>query len=90
MRTNPSHLDKVNDALKAKSTGEDFTVQGIAEKLGISSEQLSRWSNDEGFQAGLNKFRDIQDQGTFDDFNNRADATVIAMLLLETKNKHKP
>ena len=85
-----SILDKVNDALKANSTSEELTVQSLAEKLGIGTESLSLWAaNDEDFQKGLEKFRDIQDQGTFDDFNNRADATVIAMLLLETKNKHK-
>ena len=85
-----SILDQVNDALKANSTSEELTVQSLAEKLGIGTEALSLWAaNDEDFQKGLEKFRDIQDQGTFDDFNNRADATVIAMLLLETKNKHK-
>ena len=85
-----SILDLVNDALKANSIGEELTVQSLAEKLGIGTEQIALWAAiDEDFQKGLEKFRTIQDQGSFDDFNNRADATVIAMLLLETKNKHK-
>ena len=41
-------------------------------------------------KKGLEKFRAGQDQGTFDELDNRADATMIALLLLETKNKHKP
>ena len=79
-----------NDALRANSTGDTITVQDIAEKVGISPEKLSIWaSTDEDFQKGLESFKRLQDQGAFDDLDNRADATVIAKLLLETKKKHK-
>lgn len=85
-----SVLDKVNDALKANSTGEEVTVQSIAEKLGIGTEQISLWAgNDEVFQAGLQKLRDIQDQGTFEELENRFDAGMVALLLLEMKNKNR-
>ena len=66
------------------------TVEVIAKKFGIESEQISLWAaNDPDFQAGLESFRTLQDQGTFDDLNNRADVSVIAVLLLQTKQKHK-
>lgn len=86
-----SLLDKVNDALKANSTGDTITVQDIAEKIGVGTEELTLWaSNNPDFQKGLEKFRGLQEDGTFDELENRFDAGVIAMLLLETKNKYKP
>ena len=49
-------------------------------------------ANDEDFKGGLERDKKLQERGIFepDEFDNRADAMVIAMLLLETKNKHKP
>lgn len=85
-----SMLDKVNDALKANSPGDTITVQDIAEKFDITPEALSIWAaTDESFQEGLEKFRTLQDQGTVDELENRLDAGIIAMLLLETKKKHE-
>ena len=66
-------------------------VQDLADKFGIGTEQRSLWAaNDEVFQEGLEKFRALQDQETFEELENRADATMIALLLLEAKKKHKP
>ena len=48
-------------------------------------------ANDDDFKGGLERYKKLQEQGIFepDEFDNRADAMVIAMLVLETKNKHK-
>src|SRR5687768_9634205 len=86
-----SLLDEVNKFLKSNDhDGQDFTVQDIAERLGVGIEQLTLWmANDEDFKAGLERYKRLQENGIFesDEFDNRADAMVIAMLILETKNK---
>lgn len=70
-----------------------FTVEGIAKKLGIDEETLNDWTQrDSEFVEGITRFNRIQELGIFehDEFgiSNRADAMVIAMLILETKHRN--
>lgn len=88
-------IETVNEHLKGntKSSEKSFTVQGIAKKLGVDEKTLTDWTvSDNEFLNGLKKFNEIQEMGIFepDEFgiSNRADAMVIAMLILETKHKH--
>lgn len=88
-------IESVNEYLKGNTAkGEEaFTVQGIAETLGVDNETLEGWTiNDADFLGGLNKYKELQDQGIFrpdEEFGNRADAMMIALLILETKKKYK-
>jgi hypothetical protein len=86
-------IESVNKHLlgNTKDGQEIYTVEGIAEKFGIDNQTLESWTvNDAEFLGGLKRYNELQDQGIFEpeEFGNRADAMVIAMLISETKSRY--
>jgi hypothetical protein len=89
----PDIFVEVNAYLEAKThLGEELpTIQGIAEKLGITDLTLRTWEHfDEEFKEGLERFTKLQNINLLDDeyIGNRADAMLLALVLLETKKRH--
>ncbi len=93
-RKAPQIINALNENLKrdAPLKMKDFTVEGIAQKIGISKKILYEWTQtDSEFSAALERIKTIQDEdsfktGTIED--SRIDAMVIAFVLLETKDRH--
>jgi hypothetical protein len=85
-------VDTVNDRLRVNNTEEDqLTLQDLAQKLKIDTKDLYQWAEgDQELKDGLEWYKSMQDTDMFSDenFGNRADAMVLAMLLLETKKRH--
>ena len=89
----PDIIAEVNAYLEANSLlhSEVPTIQRIAEELGISEANLDEWvKTDEEFKGGLEKLTKIQDENLFSEpeFDNRTDVMLVALFLLETKNRH--
>jgi len=93
-RETPQIIDVLNENLKRDAPEEmkDFTVEGIAEKIGISKNILYEWvQTDSEFSAALDRIKTIQNEdpfktGTIEDI--RVNAMVIAFVLLETRDRH--
>jgi hypothetical protein len=67
------------------------TIQRIAQGLGISEDKLNEWvKTNEEFKGGLEKLTKIQDENLISEpeFHNRADVMLVALFLLETKNRY--
>ena len=87
-------INVLNENLKRDAPLEmkDFTVEGIAQKIGISKKILYEWTHtDSEFSATLERIITIQDEdlsktGTIED--SRVNAMVIAFVLLETRDRH--
>jgi len=90
IETTPESVDRT--LMENTRNGEVIpTLEAIAEQMGITRKDLEEWSiTDADYLNGLKKFKSIQEEGIFEDFNNRADVTVLAMLLSETRNRHNP
>jgi hypothetical protein len=92
-RPKPDLLMEVNAYLEAKTMldTEIPTIQRIAEELGIEENDLKAWiKTDDEFRGGLEKLTKIQDENLFSEpeFDNRADVMLVALVLLETKNRY--
>ena len=71
---------------------KDFSVEWIAERVGISRKILYEWTeNDPEFTEALEQLKDVQENDPFktgteeDAFVN---SMTIALLLLETRERH--
>jgi hypothetical protein len=84
-------LDSVNDRLRVNNTDDDeITIQDLARKLRIDTRDLYQWADtDPEFKEGLQNYKDNQDDGAFEQINNRADALVVLTLLQQMKKKHR-
>jgi hypothetical protein len=93
-RPQPSKLlMEVNAYLEAKTLldSEIPTIQAIAKELKIPEGHLNDWlKQDSEFKSGLERLTKIQDDNLFSDpaFDNRADVMLVALVLLETRNRH--
>jgi len=93
-RETPQIINALNENLKkdAPLEMEDFTVEGIAEKIGISKNILYEWVQaDSEFANALERIKTIQSEdpfktGTIED--SCVNAMVIAFVLLETRDRH--
>ena len=95
-KPSPQIIDEINEYLQAiPSEDEDmrnFTVEGIAEGVGISKNILYEWvKTDSEFSETLERLKDVQKNdpfktGTF--FDTQVNAMMIALLLMETKDRH--
>ena len=90
----PDIFVEVNVYLEAKTVldSEIPTIQGIAEKFGINEKSLNAWlKTDEEFKTGLERLIKIQDENLVSDpeFDNRADVMLVALFLLETRNRQQ-
>jgi len=93
-RKAPQIINVLNENLKkdAPLGMKDFTVEGIAQKIGISKTTLYEWVlTDAEFSVALERIKTIQNEDpfktrTFED--SRVNAMVIAFVLLETRDRH--
>ena len=84
-KRDPTIIDEINNEFKKTST---YTVEGIAESLGIGKEKMNEWLRDGEFTGDLERFRELQKTIPLDEeFGSRLDAMMIAFILLEAKNK---
>jgi transposase-like protein len=71
---------------------ENFTVEAIAAKTGVSKNILYEWvRSDSEFTTALERLKDVQindpfKTGTKED--TYVNAMMIALLLMETRNRH--
>src|SRR5258707_2458165 len=86
----PQIINVLNENLKRDALVEmkDFTVEGIAQKIGISKRILYEWTQtDSEFSAALERIKTIQQNDPFKTGSvedSWVDAMVIAFVLLET------
>lgn len=90
----PNEFVEINAYLEAKTNLDEElpTIQGIAEKMGITDLSLRTWLHfDEEFKEGLTQLKDWMDKGleTNDPAENRADVLLTKFLLNETRNRHE-
>ena len=84
----PQIIDDFNANLKPSK----MTVEGIAEKIGISKTILYEWIKlDKEFVKALKIIKEVQEDdpfktGTVED--SQVDAMIITLLLLETRERH--
>jgi transposase-like protein len=78
--------------MDASSDMRPFTVEGIAERVGINKNILYEWvKSDSEFTTALERLDDAQKNDLFktgtkeDTFVN---AMVVALLLMETRDRH--
>jgi len=90
----PPIIDELNENLKknAPEDAEDFTVEGIAERVGINKNILYEWvKSDSEFTTALERLKDVQKDdpfktGTEEDYF--VNSMMIALLLMETRDRH--
>ena len=70
----------------------DITVESLAEKLGITTHTLYRWvQRDAEFSEALEIIKEVQKDDPFKTGgpeDGMVNAGIIALLLLETKDRH--
>jgi len=90
----PPIIAELNETLKrdASEGTKDFTVEWIAERAGINENILYEWvRSDAEFTTALERLKDVQENDPFktgteeDMFVN---AMMIALLLMETRDRH--
>ena len=92
----PQIIEEINEYLQAiPSEDQDmgnFTVEGIAEGVGISKNILYEWvKTDSEFSETLERLKNVQQNdpfrtGTF--FDTQVNAMMIALLLMGTRDRH--
>ncbi len=92
----PQIIDEINEYLQAIPSEnhdmENFTVEAIAEGIGVSKKILYEWvKSDNEFAETLKRLKDVQQndpfkEGTF--FDTQVNAMMIALLLMETRDRH--
>ena len=87
-RETPGVIEDINISLKES----EFSVEGIAERLGINRNILYGWvRTDSAFSQGLERLKESQEDSPFrsgTDIDSYVDAMMIAFLILETKDRH--
>ncbi len=77
--------------LNANLAPSENTVEGIAEKIGISKTTLYKWAqHDSEFLEALKIIKEVQDDDPFKtgaEEDSQVNATIIVLLLLETKDR---
>ena len=90
----PPIITELNEHLK-KNAPEDmqhFTVEGIAERVGINKKILYKWTeSDPEFTTALGRLKEIQENDPFktggeEDFF--VNSMMISLLLFETRDRH--
>jgi DNA-packaging protein gp3 len=92
----PQIINEINEYLRKippeDHDMENFTVEGIAEGIGVSKNILYGWvKTDTEFSETLGRLKNVQQNdpfktGTF--FDTQVNAMMIALLLMETKERH--
>jgi hypothetical protein len=90
----PSVFDQMNSYLKkeAPSDIENPTVQGIAERMGITQETLNHWlTTDSQFKEELTRLRDFQQRDPYregNEFDYFIHSSGVQFVLDETKKRY--
>jgi hypothetical protein len=90
----PHIIVEINQQIKEPVPGdvEAPTVENIAQRFGINKKTLYEWAkNDTEFSEALNRLRNVQKNDPFKtrtEEDSKANAMMIALLLLETKDRH--
>jgi hypothetical protein len=93
-KESPPILDELNENLRktAPSDMKDFTVERIAEGIGISKNILYEWcEGDPEFTTALERLRDVQRDDPFKtgtEEDTYVNSMMIALLLFETRDRH--
>jgi len=90
----PTIIAELNENLRRDISDDmnGFTVEWIAEKAGINKKMLYEWAeSDSEFTTALERLKDVQENdplktGTEED--TFVNAMMIALLLMETRNRH--
>jgi hypothetical protein len=91
----PSLFDQMNSYLKKEAPQdiENPTVQGIAERMGITEETLNHWlTTDRQFKEELTRLRDFQQNDPYregGDFDYFIHSSGIQFVLDETKKRYE-
>ncbi len=92
----PQVIEQLNKSL-SENVPEDIerpTVEGIAQKLGISRNILFEWvNNDNEFSGALERVKTLQENdpfktGTIED--SWIISLVVTFILMETRDRHYP
>jgi transposase-like protein len=89
----PQIIDEINRALERETVSdlEVPSVESIALKLGINSDILYRWvTSDREFSESLDRLKKVQENDPFktgDEMDVQVDAAMIALLLMETRDR---
>src|SRR5215207_532926 len=86
----PTIIDEINAEFKKNS---EFTVEQIAENLGISKKALDSWLGDLQFNRELEGFLESKKTLSPDDedeeWSSKADATMVAFILIGARERRK-
>jgi hypothetical protein len=87
-KNDPTIFDEINAEFNKNS---EFTVEGIAEKMGISNRALMSWMHgDLQFNRELERFLETQRVLAVDDeFESKADAMILAFILQGTRERKR-
>jgi|SRR6266536_5621872 len=93
-RETPQIIAEINECLHEipAENEEEYTVEVIAQEIGISKKILYSWvKTDQEFSETLERLKNVQQNdpfktGTFMD--TRVNAMMIAILLMETRDRH--
>jgi hypothetical protein len=90
----PPIIDEINNRLR-KGLSEDaeaLTVEGIAEQVGISKNVLYEWMRtDSELSETLGRLNNVQEEDPFKtgtDEDSQVNAMMIAIVLMETRDRH--
>jgi hypothetical protein len=90
----PPIIEEINEYLKENTPEDtkDFTVEGIAEKVGINTNILYEWvKSDSEFASTLERLKDVQKNDPFKTGTEEdayVNSMMIALLLMETRDRH--
>ena len=93
-REAPTIIDEINNYLGENfpEGRKKFTVEGIAEELGISKNILYEWlKSDSEFTTALERLKDVQKNDPFKTGTEEdayVNSMMIAFLLMETRDRH--
>ncbi len=90
----PPIINEINEYLQENAPDDpnDFTVERIAEKVGINRTILYKWvESDAEFASTLGRLKEVQTNDLFKmgtEEDNYVNSMMIALVLLETKDRH--
>src|SRR5215216_3838498 len=90
----PPIIAELNENLKMDTQEgvRDFTVEWLAERVGISKNILYEWAgSDMEFTTALDRLKDVQENDPFKtgtEEDTYVNAMIIALLLLDTRERH--
>jgi len=90
----PTIIDEINEYLGEglPEDREKFTVEGIAEEVGVSKNILYEWlRSDVEFTTSLGRLKEVQQNDAFKtgtDMDTYVNVMMIFLLVTETRDRH--